>query len=161
MGCACGLNRATNRSEGPWDGRSTKFEAIEPSGAIGNWSVVPSPFAGTITAIAAPMMLGFQSIRVARSLSRKNRFLSRLGEPGKKMSGQTLVRPQLSWPKALREVRAWLEPWILLQRYWRAWSTQPLPLPLQQLLDALALGVPQYCSIKNTSSRRDGKKGRK
>src|SRR2546430_13723312 len=126
MGCACGLNRATNRSEGPWDGRSTKFEAIEPSGAIGNWSVVPSPFAGTITAIAAPMMLGFQSIRVARSLSRKNRFLSRLGEPGKKMSGQTLVRPQLSWPKALREVRAWLEPIRIKLRVIRAASPSHL-----------------------------------
>src|SRR2546430_11698213 len=146
MGCACGLNRATNRSEGPWDGRSTKFEAIEPSGGIGNWSVVPSPFAGTITTIAAPMMLGFQNIRVARSLSKKNRFLSRLGEPGKTMSGQTLVRPQLSWPKALREVRAWLEPWILLQRYWRARGPPAPPPPLLPFLFGRGLGGPPLLS---------------
>jgi hypothetical protein len=49
-------------------------------------------------------------------------------------------RPLLSWPRALRKVRAWLEPWILLQRYWHAWSTLPPPLPLQQLLDALLWG---------------------
>jgi hypothetical protein len=49
MDCACGLNRAINRSGASWDGQSTKFEAIEPSGGIGNWSAVPSPFAGITT----------------------------------------------------------------------------------------------------------------
>jgi len=57
-----------------------------------------------------------------------------------RMSGQISDRPLLSWPQALRKVRAWLEPWILLQRYWHAWSTLPPPLPLQQLLDALLWG---------------------
>ena len=53
-------------------------------------------------------------------------------------------QPLLSWPKALRAVRAWLEPWVLLQRFWWAWSSQPLPPPLQQLLDYLARGSPLY-----------------
>src|SRR5213078_532765 len=61
-----------------------------------------------------------------------------------KMSDSVADRPFLCWPKALRKVRAWLEPWTLLQRYWRAWSAQPPPLALQQLLDALALGVPLF-----------------
>jgi hypothetical protein len=63
---------------------------------------------------------------------------------GEKISVPGLDRPLLSWPKALRKVRAWLEPWILLQRYWHAWSTQPPPLALQLLLDALCLGVPLF-----------------
>ena len=42
-----------------------------------------------------------------------------------------------NWPMALRHVRAWLEPGIMLWRYWRAWSAKP-PLPaLQRLLDWL------------------------
>jgi len=37
--------------------------------------------------------------------------------------------------EALRAVRAWLEPWILLWRYFRAWSTLPPPLELARLLE--------------------------
>ena len=32
-----------------------------------------------------------------------------------------------SWPKALRAVRAWLTPWLLLQRWWKAWTHEPPP----------------------------------
>ncbi|HEX4714707.1 MAG TPA: transposase [Ktedonobacteraceae bacterium] len=53
-------------------------------------------------------------------------------------------RPQVSWPKALRAVRGWLEPWVLLQRFWQAWSPQSPPLPLQQLLEHLWRGSPLY-----------------
>jgi len=49
-------------------------------------------------------------------------------------------RPQVCWPQALRAVRGWLEPWMLLQRYWRAWSKAPPPLALQHLLDWLGQG---------------------
>lgn len=51
-------------------------------------------------------------------------------------------RPQVSWPRTLRAVRAWLEPWIMLRRYWRAWSEHPPPDPLQGILDAVAHGQP-------------------
>ena len=30
-----------------------------------------------------------------------------------------------SWPRALRAVRAWLTPWLLLQRWWQAWTHEP------------------------------------
>src|SRR4051812_8284255 len=51
-----------------------------------------------------------------------------------------------SWPKALRAVRAWLTPWLLLQRWWHAWTHEPPPEQLQQLLNALERGhaINQY-----------------
>jgi hypothetical protein len=61
-----------------------------------------------------------------------------------KKQGERLERPQVSWPKALRAVRGWLEPWVLLQRFWLAWSPQPPPLPLQQLFEHLWRGSPLY-----------------
>jgi len=51
-------------------------------------------------------------------------------------------RPDVSWPVALRRIRAWLEPWIMLARYWRGWSAQPPPSPLQALLDWVGQGRP-------------------
>jgi hypothetical protein len=49
-------------------------------------------------------------------------------------------RPMLSWPVALRQVQGCLDPWTMLWRYWRAWSSAPPPPALQALLDALASG---------------------
>ena len=54
-------------------------------------------------------------------------------------------RPPVSWPVALRSVRAWLEPWMLLGRYWRAWSDLPPPSALQRLLEWLWEGHPIDC----------------
>jgi hypothetical protein len=59
---------------------------------------------------------------------------------GKKISENTGMRPRLSWPVALRMVRAWLEPWVLLWRYWRAWSKLPPPLAFQSLLEEVEQG---------------------
>ena len=74
----------------------------------------------------------------------KNRLLRSSQESGKNMSDSVPQHPLLCWPRLLREVRAWLEPWGMLQRYWRAWSTQPPPFALQQVLDALSVGVPLF-----------------
>jgi hypothetical protein len=41
----------------------------------------------------------------------------------------------LSWPEALRKMRGRLEPWVTLQRYWRAFSDLPPPKELQKLLN--------------------------
>jgi hypothetical protein len=46
------------------------------------------------------------------------------------------------WPKAIRAVRAWLDPWITLQRCWRAWTNAPPPPQLQALIDAVGTGHP-------------------
>ena len=41
----------------------------------------------------------------------------------------------MSWPEALRAVRGWLEPWVMLWRYWRAFSDLPPPKELGVLLE--------------------------
>jgi hypothetical protein len=46
----------------------------------------------------------------------------------------------VSWPVTLRRVRGWLTPWVVLGRWWRAWSPAPLPFQLRLLLDAVAAG---------------------
>ncbi len=48
----------------------------------------------------------------------------------------------LTWPLVLRQVRAWLEPYVMLNRYWRAFSPLPPPRSLQYLLDRLCRGYP-------------------
>ena len=52
------------------------------------------------------------------------------------------LRPWRCWPRALRRVRAWLEPAWILWRYWRAWSDLPPPAALQALLDWVHRGYP-------------------
>ena len=37
--------------------------------------------------------------------------------------------PPPSWPRAIRAIRAWLSPWIALQRWWAAWL-RPNKLPI-------------------------------
>jgi len=41
----------------------------------------------------------------------------------------------VSWPQALRAVRGWLEPYVMLNRYWRAFSGMDPPQELGALLD--------------------------
>lgn len=59
---------------------------------------------------------------------------------GEKKEAEASERPHISWPKALRAMRAWLEPWVLLRRYWRAWSALPPPPLLQCLFEQLGRG---------------------
>lgn len=93
-------------------------------------SAALSRSAGTITAA----QLSAASTPLRLTLSPKRRW------GGGKMERTQPPRPRLSWPAALRAVRAWLEPRIMLWRYWRAWSTRPPPRPLQLLLDRLTHG---------------------
>lgn len=78
-----------------------------------------------------------------RTLAQDDRLASSSGSPDlsqavkKKGSSPPNHRPTISWPVALRQVRAWLQPWIMLSRFWRAWSPLPPPFLLQQLLDWL------------------------
>ena len=67
-------------------------------------------------------------------------FLLMQREPGKKISEEKGQRPRVSWPLALRAVRGWLEPWIMLRRYWSGWSPLPPPPALQVLLQWLERG---------------------
>jgi SRSO17 transposase len=62
------------------------------------------------------------------------------GEGGKRSAAQP--KPQcLSWPLALRRVRAWLEPYVMLMRYWRAFSDLPPPPQLRALLEWVFSGT--------------------
>ena len=64
--------------------------------------------------------------------------------PGGEKNQQVLDtrRPTVCWPSALRKVRGWLEPWLMLGRYWRAWSQLPPPPELQALLTWVQQGLP-------------------
>jgi DDE superfamily endonuclease len=57
--------------------------------------------------------------------------------------------PAPSWPRALRAIRAWLTPWIALQRWWPAWSNKPPPPLLQALMNSLAAGGGLHLYIPN------------
>jgi hypothetical protein len=64
-------------------------------------------------------------------------------ERGKRSAGQPKP-PHLSWPLALRKVRAWLEPYVMLIRYWRAFSDLPPPPELRALLEWVFSGRGLY-----------------
>jgi hypothetical protein len=57
--------------------------------------------------------------------------------------------PPPSWPRAIRAVRAWLSPWIALQRWWAAWSKAPPPPQLQALISSVAAGYGLHLYILN------------
>ena len=63
--------------------------------------------------------------------------------------GAARRRPPPSWPRALRAVRAWLSPWIALQRWWPAWSNAPPPPQLQALINSVAAGCGLHLYIPN------------
>jgi hypothetical protein len=56
-------------------------------------------------------------------------------------------RPRASWPETLRAVRGWLEPWIMLWRYWRAFTDLPPPLELKALLERMFSGEGLYLYV--------------
>jgi hypothetical protein len=57
-------------------------------------------------------------------------------------SGATAAPRSVTWPVTLRRVRAWLDPWTFLWRWWRSWSTAPPPKEIQALLYAVETGLP-------------------
>jgi len=54
----------------------------------------------------------------------------------------------VSWPEALRAVRGWLEPWIMLWRYWGAFSDLPPPKELGVLLERVFSGREIYLYVR-------------
>jgi hypothetical protein len=55
-----------------------------------------------------------------------------------------IKRSRISRPEALRTMRSWLEPWVMLWRYWRASSGEPPPLELRVLLERVYSGRGLY-----------------
>jgi hypothetical protein len=63
---------------------------------------------------------------------------------------ETAPRPTSpSRPRAIRTVRAWIAPWIALQRYWRAWSNAPPPTQLQALMNSVGAGHGLHLYLPN------------
>jgi SRSO17 transposase len=61
---------------------------------------------------------------------------------GKMAPARTGPPRPVSWPRTLRHVRGWLDPWTFLWRCWRAWSNAPPPPELLALLDSVGQGRP-------------------
>ena len=55
--------------------------------------------------------------------------------------------PGISCPEALRAVRGWLEPWIVLMRYWKAFSRMPPPEELRVLFEKVFSGGALYLYV--------------
>jgi hypothetical protein len=62
-------------------------------------------------------------------------------------AGRGKRRAQVSWPEALRVVRGWLEPYVMLWRYWRAYCGMPPPLELKALLEQVFSGRGLYLYV--------------
>jgi hypothetical protein len=54
----------------------------------------------------------------------------------------------VSWPEALRAVRGWLEPWVMMWRYWRAFSDKPPPKEIRLLLERVFSGRELYLCVR-------------
>ena len=63
---------------------------------------------------------------------------------GGKRSDASHKAADLSWPVAPRRVRAWLEPYVMLMRYWRAFLDLPPPEELKALLEWVFSGKGLY-----------------
>ena len=61
--------------------------------------------------------------------------------------GKRRARPSVSWPEALRAVRGWLEPYVMLWRYWRAYTDLPPPKALRVLLNWVFAGEGIYLYV--------------
>src|SRR5215213_5934924 len=145
-----GWSRALGRSRESWASRTSRSEKIMPSEGIGSWCFAPSHFAGGHT--PTPSRRGTRGH--SRTLShRTSRTYPRRRRGGKEPDDDDEKEQEIppSWPVALRGVRGWLDPWVMLWRYWRAWSKAPPPPQLRALLDAVGKGHSRsmYTSLFN------------
>jgi hypothetical protein len=126
-------SRATSKSKTSWAGPTSRSAPTPPSAATRPWSTAPSVSAGTP---GSPI----------RRTTPSHRGPGQAAERG----GPPAALPAApSWPRALRAVRAWLTPWIALQRWWPSWSTVPPPPPLQAMLSSVAAGHGVHLYIPN------------
>lgn len=75
--------------------------------------------------------------------------------PGKR---EAETRPSLSWPQALWKIRSWPEPYVMLLRYWKAFSEKPPPRELKALLERAFSGRGLYLYVhwQQTTGQRSG-----
>jgi hypothetical protein len=58
--------------------------------------------------------------------------------------GKGKRKAALCWPETLRTVRGWLEPYVMLNRYLRAFCEKPPPKELEVLLESVFSGRGLY-----------------
>ena len=141
-GCATGWSRATSRSNTSSAGPTSRSEQTGRSAGTGSWCAARSRSAGG---------RGSPSSRRTNQHP-PNRWPPRPPRGGRRpvssrrrpVSSQRLPSRGGSWPQALRRVRGWLTPWVVLGRWWRAWSTAPPPAQLRRLLDTTHAGRPLH-----------------
>jgi len=122
-----GQSRAINRSRTSWAGPTSRSAPTSPSAATRPWSTARSASAGP----------------PGSPITRHSAIARPRGQnPAAERGGTHAAAPPPapSWPRALRAVRAWLSPWIALQRWWPAWSKAPPPRQLQALTASLQAG---------------------
>ncbi len=57
-------------------------------------------------------------------------------------------RAQVSWPEALRVVRGWLGPYVMLWRYWRGYTDKDPPEEFRALLEQVFSGEGLYLYVR-------------
>jgi hypothetical protein len=72
---------------------------------------------------------------------------TRADEVGGGKSRARSEQQPLSWPRALRKVRSWLEPYVMLMRYCRAYSEKDPPRELKALFDRLLAAEGLYLYV--------------
>ena len=125
-GIGTGPSRVTSRSRTNWAGPTSRSAPIRRSAATKCWSTARSASAGTPGSSAIPRHAARRHLRGQH--------------PAAERGGPPALPPPPSWPRALRAIRAWLTPWIALQRWWQAWSKAPPPPQLQALMTSVAAG---------------------
>jgi len=90
-----------------------------------------------LVGLRAPSGFAFRLRLASRPNDRRKIYRSVQREGGKR-------RSRVSWPEALRAMRAWLEPWVMLWRYWKAFSDKPPPPELRVLLERVFSGRGLY-----------------
>src|SRR5215216_2995491 len=131
MDSGCGWSRVTNRSRENWASQTSRCALMRPSSVTGSWSFAHFRFVGGRTC---------ESMAWHPSMRRHRRSPCRRMWGKKEEEQIEKERPPLAWPVALRQVHSWLDPWIMLWRFWRAWSNAPPPPQLRALLDAVGGG---------------------
>jgi len=139
--CGCtvsgtGSSRAASRSRTRWAGPTSRSAPMSRSAATRPWSTARSASAGPPGSMTTPPR---PSLR------------HRGQDPAAERGGPhaAVPPPAPSWPRTLRAIRAWLSPWIALQRWWPAWSTAPPPPQLQALINSVAAGCGLHLYIPN------------
>ena len=138
MASATGSSRPTSRSRTSSAGPVSKSAPIPPYTGIKHSSTARSASAGMPTSTRTRP-------RIRRSPPH------RYYEPRVRRGGSQNPVPArtVSWPRALRQVRAWLTPSVTLQRWWQAWTNAPPPPQLQALIDAVTAGQGLHLYLLN------------